>query len=95
MGKVIDLNQYKEDNTECITGTAMCVQCRHQWEAVQPVDGEKWLECPSCKLMRGHFYYHVSAPGGEVYECQCGNQLFIVTPTGTWCPNCATYLIMD
>lgn len=49
MNKVINLNDYKENNQPHIIHEAICVSCLHRWIEVRP-EGTllKDLECPSC-----------------------------------------------
>lgn len=70
-------------------GTAICIDCKHEWMAVAPLE-TKWLECPQCSLIRGRFKYtyHKDHPH---WECTCGNDLFCVTPQGYYCPNCSNW----
>jgi len=73
------------------TGEAFCFQCKHTWVAVAPV-GSTQLECPECHTMKGlwKFPFEPSVEGreGGRWQCNCGNQLFYLTPKGYMCPNC-------
>ena len=69
-------------------GLARCVCCKHEWHAVAPV-GTLWLECPSCGIHKGTWAYPYDLNEGELYRaCNCGNELFVVTPDRILCPNC-------
>ncbi len=71
------------------TGKAKCLACKHEWVAVAPV-GVTWMECPECTLERGRFFaQHVRE--GEHWQCNCGNDLFYVSPDGVYCPNCGEW----
>ena len=73
-----------------LSGKARCCACRHDWVAVAPV-GVDWMECPSCHLMKGRFFYEALPPFGcEKWECGCGCDVFHVTRTAAWCINCGT-----
>lgn len=72
-------------------GDAFCLQCNHQWVAVAPT-GTVQLECPECHTMKGLFKFPFAPSEGQlVRECNCGNQLFYMTPEGHMCANCGTY----
>lgn len=72
-------------------GSAFCIACDHEWEAVAPV-GIEVLECPSCRCVKGRFKFECApAVGLQVRQCNCGNQLFYLTPQGHMCPRCGTY----
>lgn len=49
MGEIIDLNEYKGNNTSHIVHEVMCVSCLHRWIGVRPQGVLlKDLECPNC-----------------------------------------------
>jgi hypothetical protein len=83
---IINLATEKEIRQPQLSGTALCINCRHEWIAVAP-QGPEWLDCPQCQLMRGHYRFHCE-PEGEAWACNCGNQLFYVMRNGICCPNC-------
>lgn len=86
MSNVVEFAPRHEKTDPHATGEAFCLACDHVWVAVVPV-GETLFECPSCRSMQGRFRYEV-VPSCDVWECQCGNQLFYITPDGHWCPRC-------
>ena len=92
MGQVIDFlkSATHEESETCGRGEAFCLACASEWEAVAPV-GTVELECPECHTHKGRFKFAYSAPEAHVWMCNCGNQLFNITPDGTFCPNCGTY----
>lgn len=56
------------------TGTARCIGCQHEWQAVAPM-GTFDLECPSCHLMKGHPKHPFGAqPGDLLFLCNCGSE---------------------
>lgn len=72
-------------------GQAFCMACAHEWTAVVPV-GEPRLECPGCHRMTGMFKFEFVPPEDTmVLTCECGNQLFYMTPNGRLCPSCGDY----
>ena len=73
------------------SGEAFCIQCGHKWIAVAPT-GTVDLECPECQTMKGKWRFEFQPPDGTlVRECNCGNQLFYLTPEGHLCANCGIY----
>ena len=72
-------------------GTAKCIDCKHEWQAVVPI-GTEWFECPQCLTHKGRwkfsFYPNV---GDTIRVCKCGNDLFHLTPEGHLCANCGVY----
>lgn len=68
------------------TGLAVCLECRHEWEAAVPLPVD-WFKCPACTLEKGRFKYHIKR-GDEYWECACGNDLFYLTRGGAYCPMC-------
>ena len=71
------------------TGPAVCLDCKHEWVAVAPV-GTVYLECPKCGTEKGRSKYPIQYSGLE-WQCQCGNNLFHITPDGCYCPCCGVY----
>jgi rubrerythrin len=79
------------DEVPYASGNAFCMSCDYNWAAVAPV-GTVWLECPSCKAEKGRFKFPMALPEKTlVYTCNCGNQLFNMTPEGHFCPNCGEW----
>lgn len=72
------------------TGEAFCAGCGHVWQAVVPV-GTTEFECPECHAHKGRWRFEFTPPGGMVWTCNCGNQLFNSTPDGVFCPQCGTF----
>lgn len=72
-------------------GEAFCIACDHTWIAVAET-GTVTLECPSCHTMKGKFKFEFAPAEGQLVRvCNCGNQLFYLTPDGHMCANCGTY----
>jgi hypothetical protein len=90
MEKVIAFPKKEDPIDPHMTGEARCLSCKHIWQAVAPI-GATWLECPSCMLMRGRFIYPIEHNEGLRWSCDCGNDLFFVTPDGIYCPNCGEW----
>jgi hypothetical protein len=73
------------------SGEAFCLACDHVWAAVAPTGTTK-LECPACKRMTGHWKFEFGFDVGQlVRSCQCGNQLFYLSPDGHLCASCGIY----
>jgi hypothetical protein len=80
-----------EPQQQHAAGEAFCICCGHTWIAVAPT-GTTQLECPECHTMKGHWKFEFApSPGELVRECNCGNQLFYLTPQGHLCANCGVY----
>lgn len=62
-----------------LQGPAVCLVCKHQWEAVAPVGTDAaTLECPECHAFKGAFtrYVQHNAPA---WCCEkCDGQLFMI-----------------
>lgn len=73
------------------TGYAHCFGCGHTWVRVAPI-GTTRFECPECHAIKGTWTFEFAPDEGSlVRECNCGNQLFYLTPDGHLCANCGTY----
>lgn len=91
-----DLQAYRErraseaeDNSPHMAGPAVCLACGHKWTAVSP-SGVTILECPSCHLEKG-VYEGLAQVDGPHWACGCGNQFFLISPQGIYCPLCGVY----
>jgi hypothetical protein len=84
-----------EEETQWASGEARCFQCEHTWVAVAPV-GTVQLECPNCHTMKGLWKFPF-APSADtlIRVCNCGNDLFRMTPEGHMCANCGLYQLYD
>lgn len=91
MNNVIPFGQRQQHGE----GEAFCLGCGQTWRAVVPT-GTTRFECPQCHAMKGlwkfEFFPH---PDLQVRQCNCGNQLFYLTPDGHQCANCGTYQRYD
>lgn len=68
-------------------GVARCSVCKHTWAAAEEV-GANWLECPECHAEKGLFT-HPALPNEDIWECNCGGDVFRVTRNGLFCIHCA------
>jgi hypothetical protein len=85
----------KEEPDPHISGSAICIDCKHEWVAVvqkdSHVENDGWLECPSCSTHKGRLK-HPFAFGDSEFVCNCGNKHFsictIKDEVFIYCPNC-------
>lgn len=71
-----------------LSGRARCLECRHVWEAVAPI-GAYRLDCPNCALPKGAWVGACMPPDGHaIWQCQCGNDLFVLRPDRIQCARC-------
>lgn len=89
MVNIIDFTAARLEREPHSTGLAVCLDCKHEWQAVAPAE-VMWLECPACGLERGRFKHHHEREDMH-WECACGNDLFSITPEGVYCPNCGAW----
>ena len=72
-------------------GEAFCFSCKHTWTAVVPT-GATEFTCPSCERRTGRWCFEFYPNADQkVRECNCGNQLFYLTPDGHLCASCGLY----
>lgn len=72
-----------------IRGQALCMNCRRSWEAVAPV-GATQVECPTCGTMKGVFVNPVLFKDEPFWECNCGNEFFVIHKDRLVCAHCGT-----
>jgi len=85
MEKVINLNEKRPH----MQGETVCLGCGHKSRAVAPI-GTVFMECSNCGTMKEVFKYPVEREGLH-WKCNCGNELFKMTPDGIYCPNCGAW----
>jgi DNA-directed RNA polymerase subunit RPC12/RpoP len=85
MGAVVSLDEFRPH----MTGTAVCMNCRHEWQAVAP-QGTPVLECPECRCFKGVWKNYVFADVGQsAWQCgKCQNEFFVMMPDRIMCANC-------
>jgi DNA-directed RNA polymerase subunit RPC12/RpoP len=88
MKNVVDLQAFRQEHTPHVVGKAVCMNCKHQWEAVAPL-GTEWLECPACSSVKGLMKCPVQREGDHL-TCDCGSALFYIMRTMTYCAICGT-----
>jgi hypothetical protein len=87
---VVNLNEYREENTPHLTGRARCIDCHHEWITVCPIGTIAFFECPECGLFKGRMKFEVIRDGPH-WKCNCGNDLFFMKPDGMYCPICGEF----
>ena len=84
-----------EQEERWFEGKAFCISCKHEWMAVAE-PGSTPFECPNCSAVKGHWKYECTPHKDTLIRvCQCGNEYFLLTPEGHFCPNCGIYQIYD
>lgn len=87
----VDFSKRPDETRQHGQGEAFCFACKHTWQAVVPT-GVTEFECPNCGTMKGRWKFHFyPSPGTKIRVCDCGNELFYLTPEGHLCANCGTY----
>jgi len=84
--KVVSLQEYREAQEPHLSGPARCPSCQHTWTAVAPVGTVSGLECPSCHRNTG--YMEAEVVPKERWMCQCGCDIFRLSPTSILCVSC-------
>lgn len=91
--KVVDFKKKPMEYT--VTGDAFCYQCKHEWVAVVPHKTVR-IQCPECHTYKGLFKFPACVPKDALLrQCECGNELFYLTPEGHLCANCGEYQFYD
>lgn len=73
---VVSLAAAREERTPHWQGQAICLGCRHIWEASAPVGVNDSLECPACNLTKGAVRNLWAAPDGALeLQCNCGSHV--------------------
>lgn len=86
MGDVVG---FPQQGTPTLEGPVRCMACRHEWRAVSPPGEFNGFECPACHAYKGAYIGMMAPADHRVWVCACGNDLFVLTPTGApLCPNC-------
>lgn len=82
-------------NGQHLSGPAKCLACSHEWVAVTEVTSEGYqgdLECPACTCHRGQYVWPFQGPvGEEIWTCNCGGTVFMITRPGTRCVSCGRH----
>lgn len=76
---VISLAAAREERTPHWAGPAICIGCRHEWQAVAPLGSYTALECPQCRFPKGvNKWPFGSAEGDAEFRCNCGCEAMTV-----------------
>ena len=89
MAKTFDLRAERRKREIHLEGGAVCLSCRHRWEAVV-LPGVTELECPKCGLMRGVLTHNCFPE--RYWECECGCVYFTVGESHVVCAFCGLVL---
>ena len=87
MGALLDFKRPEPAPDPMMRGTALCIACKHEWQATAPV-GTSQLECPSCTAHRGVFKHPCEPSGGTRFVCDCSSDLFFILRDGMQCREC-------
>lgn len=82
--------EFKKLGSQTIHGEAICIGCKHEWEASAPV-GTYELDCPECHGNKAIFKHSVTRIE-EHFKCNCSSFLFSVTRNGIYCINCGNWV---
>lgn len=93
--QIIDLAARRAAKTEPqeqhASGEAFCFACNHNWVAVVAT-GTTEFQCPSCLRVTGRYKFGFYPNVDQIVRaCNCGNQLFYLTPDGHLCASCGIY----
>lgn len=76
-------------------GQAVCMNCKHTWEARVPVEelgANVFFECEACLTRKAVFRNPYAASIGESFwQCDCGCEYFYMTKAYTACANCGAH----
>lgn len=90
-GRILEFPGRRAEDDQHGSGPAFCLSCNHTWSAVVPM-GTTILECPACHRHTGRLKFEFyPSDDQQVRVCDCGNQLFYLTPEGHLCANCGIY----
>lgn len=82
---VIDIETRR--NKEHLAGKAYCLHCKKSWDTTAPV-GTYELNCPGCGTNKGVFKNLTYKGETMAWSCNCGNDLFRITPSEIYCAVC-------
>lgn len=91
MADVLEFKRVPDVVMTHIEAPAVCLECRHEWQAAIDIpegDPAPWLECPGCRTQKGRFKFRFLYDDGNLWHCNCGNNLFQLTREFTYCPAC-------
>ena len=91
--KKIKTKKRNEMQGTMIKGEAVCLQCKHEWDAIFPI-GSSDFKCPKCNTYKGVMKYFVEIRNEHSYSCgECNNNLFFLLDHGVnQCPMCGTII---
>ena len=75
-----------------IKGTAICLTCKNEWEAIIPL-GSIDIKCPKCKTNKGVLKDFIQFRENIHYRCHCGHCMFFLLESGrNQCIICGTLI---
>lgn len=90
MSDIIEFPKPKKPGDPVVmSGNVKCLACRYEWIGEAPI-GTKILECPACKLNRGHWVGDIHRDGPH-WHCGCGNDLFYIQRDEIYCASCGKF----
>jgi hypothetical protein len=92
-GKAIDLQIWKKEHEPRLEGEAICLTCKDESMASAPI-GTVFMECEKCGTFKKVFKYEIIRDNDH-WTCGCGNDLFRITPEGTYCAVCGKRQDLD
>lgn len=73
-----------------LSGEMFCRTCEHTYNGVMPV-GMSAGDCPNCGAHNTVPKHTVTED--ELWQCGCGNRVFILTKKGPLCGQCGIYQV--
>lgn len=76
---VISLAAARAERQPHWQGKAICLGCRHEWEAIAPMGTYTDLECAECGLFKGVTKHPFGCDEGDLeFRCTCGCEALTV-----------------
>ena len=72
-----------------LSGKTVCLVCGDKGIAIAPI-GDVFMKCDKCGTQKKVFKFSCERDS-EHWICNCGNNLFMITPDGIYCPNCGIW----
>ncbi len=93
---VTSLSEFKKEREPHSIGKAICQNCKHEWEAVCHIPVTNELECEKCGTFKGVFKGFIGEHEDSlVFQCNCGSDLFSITPNYVRCVSCGEATSLD
>lgn len=96
MKNVLEFKKPEPEALSYIEGTALCLQCGHQWLAKiykQNGVGLPIFKCEKCHCIKAVWKHFLECEEGtEILVCRCGASLFTILRHGGICVSCGERL---